>query len=223
MTGSPSTVAAFFDMDRTVVLCNTGRVYVQDMRSRGEIGFMQMLRLSTILFRYKLSMIDMNRVMVHAANALEGQTEDFLEGRCEKIFDERVRQTVSSAAVEAIEGHRRLGHKVVLLSASTNYMVAPLCKLLNMDDFISTRLETAEGKFTGDYVQPMCYGKGKIHWAREYADEHLIDLPNSYFYTDSYSDLPMLMEVGNKRVVNPDPRLRLHATIKRWPVLHFER
>jgi len=223
MTGSPQRIAAFFDMDRTVVLCNTGRVYFEDMRARGEIGLRQMLSLSTILLRYKLAMIDMDRVMVRAAHALEGQSENHLEDRCEQIFDEQVRHMVSNAAVEAIEGHRRLGHKVVLLSASTNYMVAPLSKLLEMDDYICTRLSTSAGKFTGEYVQPMCYGEGKIHWAREYASEHDINLEQSYFYTDSYSDLPMLMEVGNKRVVNPDPRLRLHATIKRWPVLHFER
>jgi HAD superfamily hydrolase (TIGR01490 family) len=223
MTGSPHKVAAFFDMDRTVVLCNTGRVYVEELRSRGEIGFLRMLYLSTILLRYKLSLIDMDQVMCRAANALEGQTEDHLEERCEEIFDQQVRPTVSDAAVEAIEGHRRLGHHVVLLSASTSYMVEPLSKLLEMDDYICTRLETEDGRFTGSYVHPMCYGEGKIHWAQAYADKHDIDLERSYFYTDSYSDLPMLQAVGNQRIVNPDPRLRLYASFKRWPVLRFDR
>jgi HAD superfamily hydrolase (TIGR01490 family) len=161
--------------------------------------------------------------MDHAAHALEGRTEESLEDRCECLFDTRVLPAVSKAAREAIEGHRRLGHQVVLLSASTSYMVAPLSKHLKMDDYICTRLVTDEGHFTGEYVQPMCYGEGKIHWARAYADKHDVDLGRSYFYTDSYSDLPMLNEVGHKRVVNPDPRLRFHAAINRWPVLQFER
>jgi phosphoserine phosphatase len=69
----------------------------------------------------------------------------------------------------------------------------------------------------------MCYGEGKIHWAQAYAEKHDIDLERSYFYTDSYSDLPMLQAVGNQRIVNPDPRLRLYASFKRWPVLRFDR
>lgn len=216
-------VAAFFDMDRTVVLCNTGRVYMRDLRARGEIGLIRMLQVSAVLLRYKLSMIDMNRVMKEAAVGLRGQSEDDMSTRCERLFERDVRPLVSTAAVDAIGSHRRLGHRVVMLTASSQYMVRPLCKHLGIDDYLCTRLTTDRGVFTGECVQPLCYGEGKIFWARDYADRHGIDLSKSYFYTDSYSDLPMLRTVGHRRVVNPDPRLRIHAIRERWPVLSFQR
>ena len=45
------------------------------------------------------------------------------------------------------------------------------------------------------------------------------DLADSYFYSDSYSDLPMLQRVGRPRVVSPDPRLRVAARLRGWPIL----
>ena len=67
----------------------------------------------------------------------------------------------------------------------------------------------------------MCYGEGKYHWARVYAEARGIDLARSYFYTDSYSDLPMLRRVGHPVIVNPDRRLRRLALQEGWPIVRF--
>jgi phosphoserine phosphatase len=64
----------------------------------------------------------------------------------------------------------------------------------------------------------MCYGAGKVHWAEEFARAHDVDLAKSFFYTDSYTDLPMLERVGVARVVNPDTRLKRHAKRVGWHV-----
>ncbi len=216
-------IAAFFDMDRTVVRCNTGQLYVKRMRKHGEIGLLKMLRMSSILLRYKFSLIDMNRVMSLAVEGLEGKTEAGLRDRCEALFESAILPMISNAAVEAIEGHRREGHRVVMLTAQTRYVTEPLSRHLDMDDYLCTQLAADDGVLTGQIVEPPCYGPGKCHWAQIYAEKHGIDLDASYFYTDSYSDLPMLRNVGHKRIVNPDPRLRLHATLHRWPVLSFQR
>jgi putative phosphoserine phosphatase/1-acylglycerol-3-phosphate O-acyltransferase len=216
-------VAAFFDMDKTVVLGHTGRMYFRHLREKGEIGWTQMLQASSVLFRYKFSIINMPRVMAFAAKEMEGMPVTQFVDTCETVFEERILPQLSAAAIEAIEGHRRQGHLLVMLSASTPGMVEPVCRHLGMDDFICTQLTVENGQFTGDFVRPMCFGAGKTFWAERYAEEKSIDLEKSYFYTDSYTDLPMLERVGFKRVVNPDPRLRLHAMRRRWPVLRFHR
>lgn len=216
--------AAFFDMDKTVVLGNTARLYVEDMHERGEVSTRQMLGLSTVLIRYKLSLVDMNRVMADAVTKIAGMPVSHLSERCESLFAHRIAPLISEAAREAIEGHRRMGHKVVLLTAQTPYMTALVSEALGLgDEFLCTRLTVKDGHFTGQIDGPACYGAGKCHWAQRFAEQHDLSLAESYFYTDSYSDLPMLEAVGHRRVVNPDPRLRLHATLRRWPVLWFNR
>jgi phosphoserine phosphatase len=79
-------------------------------------------------------------------------------------------------------------------------------------------LAVADGRFTGRVLEPVCYGLGKVHWAERLAERAAIDLDGSYFYTDSYSDLPMLQRVGHRVVVNPDPRLRRFARKAGWTV-----
>lgn len=215
-------VAAFFDMDHTLVLCNTGRLYVHELKQRGEIGWREVLRMTAVMARYKLALVDMPAVMRGAVRALEGVPEDRLRERCESLFERTIKGRVSQQARAVVEEHRALGHRLVVLSAQTPYMVAPLCRHLGIDDQLSSELEVVDGVFTGAMVAPVCYGDGKVARAEAYASRHGLELERCWFYTDSYSDLPMLEAVENPRVVNPDPRLRLHARRQRWPVLHFE-
>jgi phosphoserine phosphatase len=70
---------------------------------------------------------------------------------------------------------------------------------------------------------PFCYGPGKVQRAERWAAEHGVELEQSYFYTDSLSDLPMLERVGQPRIVNPDPRLRREANRRGWPILDWRK
>ena len=85
-----------------------------------------------------------------------------------------------------------------------------------------TRFEVhADGNFAGRHVAPACYGRGKVHWAERFAAEHGVDLDGSWFYTDSYSDLPMLERVGVRKVINPDTRLLRHARRAGWDIQNW--
>ena len=107
---------------------------------------------------------------------------------------------------------------VAILSSSMPYVVEPVARHLGIEHAICTRLNIADGCFDGTHVKPTCYGPGKVHWAEAFAREHDVDLASSFFYTDSYNDLPMLERVGVKRVVNPDTRLKRHARRVGWQI-----
>ena len=84
-----------------------------------------------------------------------------------------------------------------------------------------SRLVVRDGRFTGEAHHPICYGKGKLYWARRFAAEHEVDLGESFFYSDSVTDVPMLEIVGHPQVVNPDPLLRRIARQRGWQVLQL--
>jgi phosphoserine phosphatase len=90
--------------------------------------------------------------------------------------------------------------------------------VLGIEEVISTRFEIENGQFTGRLLGPACVGRGKVHWAEDLVARKQVDLSQSWFYTDSYTDMPMLERVGNRVVVNPDPRLRRIAKRRGWPV-----
>ncbi len=124
-------------------------------------------------------------------------------------------------ALAALSSHRESGHLVAILTSSTPYVTEPLARHLGIEHVICTRLGIRDGKFDGTFLRPGCFGAGKVHWAEEFARGHDVDLERSFFYTDSYTDLPMLERVGARQVVNPDTRLRRLALQRGWPIEYW--
>ena len=211
-------IGAFFDVDRTLVSCNTGRLFLRDLRQRGEISFLRMLRALGWMAKYHLSLIDLQNVATRLAAQMKGKLElDFAE-RCRGWVKNEVLPLVVPGARGQIEKHRAEGHVLAILSTSPTYVTRPLAEALGIDEVISTQFEVEDGQFTGRLVGPACVGKGKVHWAEDLGARREVDLGQSWFYTDSYTDMPMLERVGNRVVVNPDPRLRRTAKRRGWPV-----
>lgn len=217
---SPSTsrprVAAFFDMDRTLLRCNTGERWLGFLRRRREISTWKAVVAVSWLLRYKLALLDMESVTEKATADLAGTDEADLADKCRLFFDGEVAGEIAPRAREAVEEHRRQGHVLAILSSSTPYITEPLARLLDIEHVLCTRFHVDGGRFVGTHVRPACYGDGKVHWAEGFAHAHGVDLTRSFFYTDSYSDLPMLLRVGVQRVVNPDTRLARHARKAGW-------
>jgi len=209
-------IAAFFDMDRTLLRCNTGTRWIQFLRRRGEISAWKALRAASWIARYKLSLLDMEAVVRVAIADVTGDSEQEMIDKALVFFDEEVAHTVAPKAREAIDFHRRAGHTIAILSTSTPYVAEPLARFLGIEHVLCTRLTITDGKFACTHIPPACAGPGKVVWAERFARERDVDLDASWFYTDSYSDLPMLLRVGVPRVVNPDTRLRRHARLAGW-------
>ena len=221
MTSQP-TISAFFDVDFTVLNASSSVLYVRHMRRHGRMGPLDLLRVGWYVVLYRTAMVDFARVIAQVARTVAGESEPEIRAFCDRWFREAVAGYVSEDARRRIEYHRAQGHRPVLLSAATQYVNRPLAEHLGLgEDFLCTRLESRDGVLTGRLIEPACYGPGKVHWAKQFAVEQGIDLGASYFYTDSYSDLPMLHAVGHPVTVNPDARLRRHAQRAGWPIVTF--
>src|SRR5262249_51821810 len=141
--------------------------------------------------------------------------------RCHRWVEDEVLPLVVPGALRQIERHRSEGHVLAVLSSSPTYVTRPLAKVLGIDEVLSTTFEVDGDRFTGRLVGPACVGPGKIHWAQSLETRRQVDLAKSWFYTDSYTDLPMLERVGNQVIVNPDPRLRFAAKKRGWPIQNW--
>jgi HAD superfamily hydrolase (TIGR01490 family) len=212
--------AAFFDMDKTLLRCNTGERWVRFLRRRGEIDLYAMLRAFGWLLEYKLAIIDMPQVTARVVAGMAGTSEADMVAKARSWVESEILDEIAPSARQAIDRHRAQGHEITILSTSTPYVTEPLARALGLDPakVLCTRLQVEGGRFTGRVVEPICYGRGKVHWAEEFAAHHGVDLDESWFYTDSYSDLPMLERVGRRVIVNPDPRLLRHARRAGWPI-----
>jgi HAD superfamily hydrolase (TIGR01490 family) len=213
-----SRIAAFFDVDRTLVSCNTAGLFLRDLRRRGEISFLRALRALGWMAKYHLSLIDLQIIAANIAEQMRGKSESEFAERCRRWVEDQVLPLVTPGALRQIERHRSEGHVLAVLSSSPTYVTRPLAQTLGIEEVLSTTFEVDGGAFTGRLVGPACVGPGKIHWAESLGARHDVDFAKSFFYTDSYTDVPMLERVGNAVVVNPDPRLRVAAKKRGWPV-----
>jgi HAD superfamily hydrolase (TIGR01490 family) len=215
MTVAPR-CAAFFDMDNTLLRVETGMSWVRFLYRRGELAPAMVARAICWHAMYKLAILDMDAVFTRLVEGLRGDSEAEMVAKCEIWHRDHVAPQVAPAARVAIEHHRQAGHLLVLATGSTQYAARPVAAAIGIEHVLSSELEVEGGVFTGRPAA-FCFGHHKVALAERWAERHGVDLAASYFYSDSYNDLPMLERVGTAIAVNPDTRLRRHARRRGWP------
>lgn len=211
------TIAALFDMDNTLLCVETGMSWVRFLYGRGELPRQMLAKAVYWSTLYKLALLDMETVFTKLVADLRGDSEAEMIAKCEIWFRHHVEPEIAPAARIAVEHHRRAGHQVVLATGSTQYAARPVARGVGIDHVLSSVLEVADGTFTGR-AQALCFGHHKVRLAEDWARVHGVDLAQSYFYSDSYNDLPLLERVGTAIAVNPDARLLRHARRRGWAV-----
>jgi HAD superfamily hydrolase (TIGR01490 family) len=152
----------------------------------------------------------------------KGETEDRLRFFAEELFETVLKPAVFPGAFELIEKSRSLGLRQVVVTGALDFSVEPLMKHLGIETYVSNRLEFVNGIATGRLLPPVLAAATKASWIRNYAEQEGINLSESYAYTDSMSDLPMLSIVGHPAAVNPDMRLKQTALHHDWPILNLK-
>lgn len=210
---------AFFDFDETLIVGNSGNLWIRRELKAGHISSWQFLRAAVWMARYKLGWASMDDALRTAIGSLQGVPEQELRARTRAFYAEEVRMLYRTGARPALERHRARGDSIVLLTASSIYLSELVADELGLDDVLCNRFEIdGDGLHTGRSVGTLCFGAGKLPHAEAYALARGVSLEACFFYTDSYSDLPVLERVGHPVVVNPDPRLRAEAERRSWPI-----
>lgn len=215
-----SLVAAFFDVDRTLLSINSGELWVRHLWRAGRLPIGEAARTLRWILQYRLGFLDFEAVTARAARDYAGREYAEIAAEVGTWFDAEIAATVTPGGRARIEEHRRKGHRVALLTTGTRFVAEPVARLLAIppDDILCTELVVEGGRLTGRHIPPACGGLGKVARAQAYAERWGISLERSFFYTDSYSDLPMLRRVGHPRVINPDRRLRRYARKCEWEI-----
>ena len=218
----PGRTIAFFDIDKTMIDVNSARLWMMREFRTGRLGLGQFARASWMLLRYSVGRVDLEAGLREAISTLRGMEENLIIERTRQFYAEEVAPTLRREAIEAVKRHRDQGHHVVTLTSASNYMAELLGEEVAFDGHIATRFEVIEGIFSGEPSGIICFGEGKVTQAQAYCDAHGFDLKAAYFYTDSYTDLPMLEAVANPIVVGPDRRLERLARKRRWPIENWQ-
>ena len=221
-TGS-GRIAAFFDLDKTVIAKSSVLAFTRPFFNEGLLSRRAVLESSYAQLLYVLSAADQDRIermREHIAHMCEGWDVEQIKSIVDETLQDVVTPLVYAEAKDLIADHRARGYDVIIVSASGEEVVTPIAQALGAAHSVGSRMRIVDGRYAGE-LEFYCFGEAKATAVRELADRYGYDLAGSYAYSDSATDLPMLLAVGNPRVVNPGRALRRVATENNWPVLRF--
>ncbi|MGA9746467.1 MAG: HAD-IB family hydrolase [Nocardioides sp.] len=221
-TGRP---AAFFDLDKTIIAKSSTLAFSKSFQAGGLISRRAVLRSAYAQFVYLVGGADhdqMEKMREFLSELCAGWDVQTVRDIVAETLHSIVDPLVYDEAVSLIEEHQLAGRDVVIVSASGSEVVEPIGEMLGADAVIATRMEIADGKYTGG-IDFYAYAENKATAIHDLAVARGYDLDRSYAYSDSVTDQFMLEVVGHPCAVNPDRDLRKVATQRGWPVLVFTR
>jgi len=218
-------VAAFFDLDKTVIAKSSTLAFSRPFFDSGLINRRGVLKSAYAQFVFAFSGADadqVERMRAHLTSLCAGWDVQQVCSIVEETLHDIVDPLVYAEATQLITEHGTSGHDVVVISASGEEIVTPIAQMVGATHSVGTRMVAVDGRYTGE-IDFYCYGENKATAIKQLAAERGYELDACYAYSDSITDLPMLEAVGKPTAVNPDRALRAVATERGWPVLTFSK
>jgi HAD superfamily hydrolase (TIGR01490 family) len=221
---APTLVAAFFDVDNTIVRGASAFHIARGLKQRGYFRNRDLIRFGWEQVKYLVfgeSQEQITTVRVEALSIIKGWSVAEMAAIGEEVFDEILAMRIFPGTKALIDEHRAQGHEVWLVTASPLEIGRLIARRLKATGALGTVAEHKGGFYTGNLVGDLMHGEAKAVAVRELAERKNLDLSRCFAYGDSMNDVPMLSVVGHGCAINPDSRLRRHAKRHGWPIQEF--
>jgi len=216
--------AAFFDLDKTVIAKSSMVALGPEFHARGLLHRRTLVWavVSQMMFnRFGADDEKLSKIRESVLKVTKGWDREEVRALVEETINEVIEPLIYDEAIELIDQHLGEDDEVYIVSMAPEEIVGPFAELLGITGFISSKARIdEEGKYTGE-MEFFAQGEGKAVAIRALAAERGIDLADSFAYSDSATDVPMLECVGHAFAVNPDRALGKVALEREWPTLSF--
>jgi HAD superfamily hydrolase (TIGR01490 family) len=136
-----------------------------------------------------------------------------------RYMAEKIAPIMLPAARELLAEHRRAGHFLLIITATNRLVTQPIADAFGVDHLLATEAEVVAGRYTGEVTDVPCFQRGKVERLQKWLAQTGHNLADSWFYSDSHNDLPLLEMVDHPVAVDPDETLLDHARAKGWSVV----
>lgn len=217
-------VAAFFDVDNTIVRGASLFAVARKMHQRKLFRFREVLFFAIKQLRFLLSgehMADIQIIRDRALKLVAGTSVSQMEQLGDEIYDEFIHPKLWQNTVAIARGHLRVGREVWLVTATPMEVAGVIARRLELTGALGTHVASHNGQYTGELIGSILHGEQKAQAVRQLAAEKNIRLVDSWAYSDSFNDVPLLEAVGHPVAINPDARLRAYAKAQGWQIYDF--
>lgn len=211
---------ALFDLDNTLLNGDSDHNWGLFLAESGVVDAdAQRIAQDKFYADYVNGTLDIHKFLAFQFTPLkENSMADLIKWRAD-YFESKIAPLLTPSRKALLEKHRDLGDDLVIITATNTFITRPIADALGVDVLIGTDPEQNIDGFTGKVDGIPCFQAGKIDKLEQWLESYKGTLEGSYFYSDSYNDLPLLEYVETPIVVTPDDRLRAHAIANNWQII----
>jgi HAD superfamily hydrolase (TIGR01490 family) len=213
---------ALFDLDNTLLGGDSDHAWGEFLISKEFVDAESHRDRNDQFYRqYRKGTLDIHDYVRFTLGPILHSNQEELRALHDEFMDQFISPMMLKKAENLVEQHRRANDICVIITATNEYITAPIANLFSVDALIATELEVENGHYTGNITGTPCFQAGKVDKLKQWLalQEEDFRLEAGCFYSDSINDLPLLNLVEKPVAVDPDPQLLEVAESKGWELI----
>jgi HAD superfamily hydrolase (TIGR01490 family) len=211
---------AIFDLDNTLLDGDSDYLWGQYLIEQGVVDPVDYEKKNQQFYHdYQRGQLDIDAFLNFALRPLSQHPLSELIRWRDGFLREKIIPIILPAAQALINQHRSQGHTLLVITATNRFVTAPIIEYLGIPFLIATEPAQDHGRYTGAVDGIPAFREGKVQRLTAWLEQHHQNLTESFFYSDSMNDLPLLETVTHPIAVDPDPLLREIAQQRGWRIL----
>jgi HAD superfamily hydrolase (TIGR01490 family) len=214
---------AIFDLDNTLLDGDSDYLWGQFLAKQGLVdGDWYEQENQRFYDEYKAGTLDIFEFLEFSLRPLSENNPEKLAQLHQQFMDECIRPIITQASRDKIAEHAQRGDILLIITATNKFITGPIAEELDIENILATDPEVIDGHYTGKVSGTPCFREGKVERLSEWLKQNGLNLADSYFYSDSHNDLPLLEQVSKPVAVDPDETLQQHAQMKGWDIISLK-
>ncbi len=211
---------AIFDLDNTLIADDSDYLWGQFLVDQGIVDKDYYEKANAKFYEdYKQGHLDIVEFLNFSLKPLADNEPKQLFKWRDQFIEEIIRPILLQPAQDLINKHRDRGDTLLVITATNRFVTEPIVNLYGISNLLATTPEFKNGRYTGQFVGIPCFQEGKVKLLEAWLKDSTEVMTDSWFYSDSHNDLPLLKLVDNAVVVNPDDQLKIYADNAKWPMI----
>ncbi len=211
---------AIFDLDNTLLGGDSDALWGEFISEQGIVDADFYAKENQRFYEeYQAGTLDIHEFLNFSLKPLSEHDMPRLSKLHQRFMQDKIIPIMLPAAKTLLDEHRRQGHLLMIITATNRFVTQPIADLLGVDVLIATDPAIVDGRYTGAVAGVPCFQEGKVTRLHQWLEENNQQLENSWFYSDSQNDLPLLEKVDHPVAVDPDSALQQQANKQGWPVM----
>ncbi len=208
-----------FDLDNTLIGGDSDYLWSEFLTEEGIVGPQHQQENQRFYDEYVAGTLDINEFLAFQLAPLAAHDISTLKAWRERFLDEKIAPIMLAHAQKLIEKHTNSGQTLLIITATNSFVTAPIAARLGIKHLIATEPEMHNEQYTGKVAGTPSFREGKVERLNQWLNETDRNLNDSWFYSDSHNDLPLLEQVTHPVAVDPDEILTKYASKHDWPII----